>query len=143
LSDFTSGEVPVMTAKATSDDALREQAYCVSRGVRALALAGSCKADPEEMLAVQTRLEALGEPGAIPFVCPRNDEFADCGYAAAAWVIDLYRWLVTVADEVVMPKHRHRIVGLLLGYGVSAIGDYEEQAAGRACHQPAMNSGSA
>jgi hypothetical protein len=126
-----------MTALEISDDTLREHAYGVARGVRALAISGSCRAEQSEMLAAQTRLEAMGEPGAIAFVCPRHDTFADCGYAAAAWVIDLYRWLVSVVDDELPAKHRHRIVGLLLGYGVGAITDYEEQAAGRACHQPA------
>jgi hypothetical protein len=125
-----------MTALQVSDDTLREHAYGIARGVRPLALAGMCRAEPDEMLAAQTRLEAMGEPGAIAFVCPRTDEFADCGYASAAWVIDLYRWMVGAVDDVLPSKHRHRMVGLLLGYGVSAIADYEEQAAGRACHQP-------
>lgn len=129
-----------MTAFQVSDDTLREHAYGVARGVRALAIAGSCRVEQDEMLAAQTRLESVGEPGAIAFVCPRTDDFADCGYAAAAWVIDLYRWVVSAADTMMPVKQRHRIVGLLLGYNVGAIGEYEEQAAGRACHQPLTNS---
>jgi hypothetical protein len=126
-----------MTAIEISDDVLRELAYGVARGVRPLALAGSCAAEHDAMLVVQTRLESQGEPGAIAFVCPRGDDgLADYGYAAAAWVIDLYRWVVGATEDEVPSKHRHRVVGLLLGYSVPAVANYEEQAAGRACHLP-------
>ena len=126
-----------MMTSEISDDLLRELAYGVARGVRPLALAGSCAAEHDAMLVVQTRLESQGEPGAIAFVCPRGDEgVADFGYAAAAWVIDLYRWAIGASEDVLPAKQRHRIVGLLLGYGVPAVASYEEQAAGRACHGP-------
>jgi hypothetical protein len=123
-----------MCAFQISDDTLREHAYGIARGIRPLAIAGSCRTEPQEMLAAQTRLEAQGEPGAIAFVCRRSDDFADCGYAASAWVIDLYRWLVNCDEDLLPAKQRHRIVGLLLGYSVAAVAGFEEQAAGRACY---------
>jgi hypothetical protein len=129
-----------MTAIEITDDLLRELAYGVARGVRSLAIAGTCAAEHDAMLVVQTRLENQGEPGAIAFVCPRGDDgLADYGYAAAAWVIDLYRWVIGAPEDVVAPRHRHRVVGLLLGYSAQAIASYEEQAAGRACHLPLID----
>jgi len=96
-----------------------------------LALLGHCPADPLEMRVRLSQLERSATQGAIPFVVDRGDGIAEYGYAAARWVVDLYQWVVT-ADAATLPvSHRHRIIGLLLGYSVAAIRDDEEQASGR------------
>ena len=110
------------------DELVEEQAYLVSRGVRALSLLGHCEASPDGMLAMATFLERHGEPTAIPFVLDRGDGCADYGFAASRWVLDLYSWL---AKGAVPDQQKARIVGLLLGYGVQAIRDYEEGNSGR------------
>jgi hypothetical protein len=107
---------------------VREHAYLVARGVRPLAIAGNCLGDDRTMFETAASLEALGCHGAIPFVFPREDGHADYGYAASAWCIDLLRW---AESNAVPEKHRHRIVGLLLGYSVDAIRMFEEQNCGR------------
>jgi hypothetical protein len=101
-----------------SDDALREQAQLVARGVRPLALVGSCSLDRAS--AVRHYLLRLGVPGAIPFVVPHGDG-AECGYAARAWVVETLTWVWTVPE-----RHRHRVLGLLLGYSAEAIGQFDE-----------------
>ena len=112
-------------------EAIGEQAYLVARGVRPLALVGSC---PTE-IASQAVAEMMpfSETGAIPFSCDRGDGTTEYGFAAAPWVIDLYRWTVQreEADETVPQSQRHRIVGLLLGYHASAVSAFEESAARR------------
>ena len=113
------------------DEVLQEHAYLVARGVRPIAIVGECRDDPLVMLGVSTRLEALGASGAIPFVCPCGDGVAEYGYAARQWVLDLFRWVVSANENAVPTLHRHRILGLLLGYGLDTIRDYEEHNAGR------------
>jgi hypothetical protein len=58
----------------------------------------------------------------------RRDGVADYGYAASAWVLDLLAWL---NSDAVPLNQQHRIVGLLLGYGVAAIRSFEEEGSGR------------
>lgn len=112
-----------------SDQSVREQSYQIARGIRALALIGQCDADARTMSRVRARLDALGETGAVPFVCDRGDGTAEYGYASAPWAIDLYRWVVNQkADDVVRSHQRHRIIGLLLGYSAAAISDFETAA---------------
>jgi hypothetical protein len=116
------------------DEVVREQAYLVARGVRPLALVTTFEvANADLMLQVATRLECLaGEVGerAIPFVVDNMNGQADCGYAAASWAIDLFRWVV--ASGSVPDVHRKRIIGLLLGYDASSIRQFEERSSGRA-----------
>ena len=114
-----------------TDAVLTEHAYLIQRGVRALALVGHCPADEFTMLRMVTRLESVDAPGAIPFVLDRGDGFADCGYAASPWVLDLYRWVATTDENAVPDVHRHRVLGLLLGYSSSAIESFEDRLAGR------------
>lgn len=111
----------------------REQAYLIARGVRPLAIVGHCTDDPKVMFKVASELEDCSSHGAIPFVAPRDDGVADYGYAGSRWVIDLLRWAQT---DAVPDEHRHRIVGLLLGYSVEAIRSYEEQNCGRLFSEP-------
>lgn len=106
----------------------REHAYLVARGVRPLAIVGNCPADPRRMFEVAAQLEEVASEGAIPFVAPRNDRIADYGFARSKWVIDLLSWAQT---DAVPTEHRHRIIGLLLGYSVEAVRAHEEQGCGR------------
>ncbi len=128
---------------------LKEQASLVARGVRAIALVGHCVADGLEMLKTATTIEAQMERGSIPFVVDRGDGVADYGYAASQWAVDLYQWVVCAADDTVPSLQRHRILGLLFGYSVEAIREYEEHISGRRFHmstasavldEPAANS---
>jgi hypothetical protein len=92
----------------------------VARGVRPLALVGSC--EPSETHTVRYRLLRLTTPGAIPFTIPGDGgSSAECGYAARAWVVDMLRWAWTVPLV-----QRQRLLGLLLGYSPDAIGQFEE-----------------
>src|SRR5437667_1474184 len=104
-----------------SDELIDEQSYLVARGVRALALVGRCRADSVLMLRAATRLEALADTRVVPFVLDRGDGVAECGFAAASWVLDLYRWLALANPATLPPQHRERVIGLLLGYSVDAI----------------------
>jgi hypothetical protein len=112
-----------------SDDLLREQSYLVARGVRPMAHVGECPSDPTMMLAIVTTLEAQADESSLPFVVEHGSGSASFGYAAAGWVVELYRWLVT--DKEIPQEHRGRILGLLLGYSAAAVGRFDDHAAGR------------
>ncbi len=84
--------------------------------------------DPIVLLRVATRLESLTQDGSIPFVIDNGDGTADCGFASASWVVDLFAWLVKTE---VPEEHRRRVIGLLLGYSADAIMRFEERASGR------------
>jgi hypothetical protein len=133
-----------VTLPADSNDLIREQSYLIARGVRALALLGHCTNEPVEMLRRATLLDSLAEPGAIPFVIDRGDGFADWGFAAAQWVLDLYSWLTKKTAQDAVPQQQvARILGLLLGYSTDAIRQFEENRSGRlftASPLPASNS---
>jgi hypothetical protein len=125
-----------------SIDYIKEHAYLVARGVRPLAIVDHLKAEAEIMLRAATDLEiaSVGDD-VVPFVVRRRDGIADCGFAAARWVVDLYQWLV--GSDAVPKEHEHRIRGLLLGYSVDAIQAHDERASGRRfseLDEPASNS---
>lgn len=109
----------------------KEHDYLVSRGVRPLAIVGQCPSDPIVMLKMATQIEASASRNVIPFMIERKDGFAEYGYAASAWVLDLYRWLTTSNADIISPKQRDRILGLLCGYSVEAIRTFEERNDGR------------
>ena len=111
-----------------TNDVLREHAYLIARGTRALALVGQCRAEPVTMLRMATRLERFGETGVLPFVFDQRDGYAIYGYAASSWALDLFRW---IEESRVPGAQRHRILGMMLGYSVGAIRDFEERQDGR------------
>ncbi len=114
------------------EEVLREQAYLVSRGVRPVSLAGHChvaEAAPDGLLRMATQLERHAEANVIPFVVDHGDGVASYGYSGSRWALDLYEW--AVRDPSVPQEQRHRIIGLLLGYGAPAISRYEEEGSGR------------
>ena len=120
------------SAGLPSDEFLEESAYLVSRGVRPMALAGTCEAGPMVMLRASTRLgTAAMRFDALPFVIDFGEGRADCGYATAKWVIDLYE--ATWRDR---SPFRHQITGLLLGYSPSAIARHEENGTSRRFTEP-------
>ena len=106
-----------------SDDAILGQAYQVARGVRALAIIGSCPSQAAQD--TYGRLRSLGDPPAIPFVIGGLQEWATFGYASHAWVLDLL-----VFSESFPVVHRDRVLGLLLGYSPDAIRSFEENHSG-------------
>jgi hypothetical protein len=114
-----------------SDDLIREHAYLVARGVRPLAIVGQCRADAVTMMRTATRIEALSEPGAIPFVCDCANGSAEFGFAAEPWAVDLFQWLMRSDENAVPSEYRHRILGLLLGYSTAAVREFESNTAGR------------
>jgi hypothetical protein len=120
-----------------SSELIREHAHLIASGVRPLALVGTCEAKPATMLRVTTQLECASGPNAIPFVLDRGDGLADFGYAASSWALDLFKW-VTEADSGIPACQKHRIRGLLLGYGVEAIRSFEERTCGRLFEQPSV-----
>jgi hypothetical protein len=125
------GRVLSTVTPLPSEDALREQAYLVARGVRPLSLAGHCRVgcEPDLMLRVATHVERHAETSVIPFVVDHGDGIASYGYAESRWALDLYEW--AVSDPSVPQEQRHRIIGLLLGYGAPAVSRYEEEGSGR------------
>ena len=105
-----------------SAEAVREQAYLVSRGVRPLALLNTCELDDAAMANRFVQLNQLaGQYQVIPFVLPREDfPCAMTGFAAAPWVVDLLAWSYKQP-----PRQHHRILGLLLGYSANAIAEHD------------------
>jgi hypothetical protein len=113
-----------------SDDYIEEHAYLVERGVRPLALVGHVPNDKPSMLQAASKLETISvNMRVVPFVVARRDGFADCGFAAAKWVVDLYTWVVQ--SKTVPKRHLHRIRGLLLSYSAEAIRTHDERGSGR------------
>jgi hypothetical protein len=113
-------------------EVLREQSYLVSRGVRPLSLAGHChiaEGESDVLLRIATHLERYADTNAISFVVDHGDGVASYGYSESRWALDLYEW--TVRDPAVPQEQRHRIIGLLLGYGAPAVSRYEEEGSGR------------
>ena len=115
----------------SADEVLAEQAYLVARGVRRLSLVGHCHPSdaPDLLLRVATQVERYAQANAIPFVLDHGDGTASYGYAESRWALDLYEW--TVKDPAVPQEQRHRIIGLLLGYGTPAVSRHEEEGSGR------------
>lgn len=68
-------------------------------------------------------------PGVIPFVIDHGDGVASFGYAGERWALDLYEW--AVSDEGIPEAHRHRVIGLLLGYAPPAISRHDAEGCGR------------
>lgn len=119
------------TENEWSESCVSEHAYLVARGVRPMAIVGGVETGKKDrMLQAASRLEivSIGE-AVVPFVVPRDDGIADCGFAATRWVVDLYAWLVGSND--VPEEHAHRIRGLLLGYDAKAIRDHDDRDCGR------------
>jgi hypothetical protein len=132
MSTKTSDDMETLATCLPCDEVLAEQAYLVARGVRQLSLAGHChlpEGDPASLLAVATRIERYTEPNVIPFVVDHGNGVASYGYSESRWVLDLYEW--AVKDPSVPQEQRHRIIGLLLGYGAPAVSRHEEEGSGR------------
>ena len=109
-------------------DGAEDAAYLVARGVRPLALVGEGVADELAMLRAMTVLARYSDDRAIRFVIDHGDGTASWGYAAAAWVVDLYRWVrLEEKDE----SRRHQVLGLLLGYSPEAISRHLDSLVGR------------
>ena len=102
------------------------EAYLVARGVRALAIIGTCPDSPESVQKTYDRLQRLGDDPAIPFVVSDSSGWVAFGFAAHAWVLDL----LTFSDSCPSTQ-RDRILGLLLGYSSEAIRSFEERHSGR------------
>ena len=110
-----------------------EQGYLVSRGVRPLALIGTCDAEPFQMLETYSKLRYMRfgvaqghEP--IPLVVERkNRGYADYGFAQRAWVAETFQWI----SENVPQPHLNRLLGLMLGYSADAIAAQDECESGR------------
>ncbi|MGA2037220.1 MAG: hypothetical protein ABSH04_06520 [Acidimicrobiales bacterium] len=103
-------------------DLLREQAYLVERGVRAIALAGICSVTDKADVANALAIAGAYSPGAVPFILLKEDGLADYGYGASRWAIDLYAWAL---GPEVPSAQSERIFGLLFGYSAEAIERFE------------------
>lgn len=57
--------------------------------------------------------------------------YADFGYPARAWIIDLLRWIEQKASS----EQKHRLLGLLLGYSPDAIAVHDEAMSGHVENQ--------
>jgi hypothetical protein len=106
---------------------LDNEAYLVSRGVRPLALAGHCPAEPLVMRRVKTLLHRARQAElVIPFIVADggNPGSAAFGYASHRWCIDLLEWAL---GDGVPAVRKHEILGLLLGYSPPAIARHQER----------------
>jgi len=105
---------------------VREHAYLVSRGVRAIALVGACEANGRSMMRARELLKRNALPGPLPFVLDCGNNRAEYGYAVADWALDLYRWTNDAERTRRVPARQcDRIFGLLFGYSPEAIGSYD------------------
>lgn len=106
-----------------ADDELTEQAQLIERGVRPLTILNSLPSqDSYVLLRVSTRLEKVSYgTTVIPFVINHDDGVA-CGFAGSKWVVETLRW----SSELTEP-YRSRVVGLLLGYSVTAIENFHQR----------------
>jgi hypothetical protein len=115
------------------NDMLTEHARLVARGVRVLALPDIGCGWPKEpsKLHIAHRLECAAWPaGALAFLIEYDDGAVTGGFAAAPWVIDLYRWVCDPANNI--PRDQgNRIVGLMLGYSAEAIAAFDAKGIGR------------
>jgi hypothetical protein len=110
------------------EEAVRDASYLVARGVRPLAIVGEGAADDVVMIRAMTVLGRHSDDRAIRFVVDHHDGTASWGYAAAAWVVELYKWVrVEEKDE----SRRHQVLGLLLGYSPDAIARHLDSLVGR------------
>ena len=117
-----------------SDDAIQEQAYLVSRGVRPLALVGTVEAGDEfEVMRTVQRLETVqvGDSLALmPIVMAverYDDPLVDLGFASHSWVVDTFDWI----NRNVPAPHRDRMLGLMLGYSADAIAAFDASHSGQ------------
>jgi hypothetical protein len=125
VSALTEADLVAGDAYLPPRDVLDNEAYLVSRGVRPLALAGHCPAEPLVMLRVKQGLRKVRQAQlVIPFVFAEGDRgMAAFGYASHRWCIDLLEW---VLSGTVPPPRKHEMLGLLLGYSPAAIARHQE-----------------
>jgi hypothetical protein len=108
-----------------SEDLLREQSFLVARGVRPMSLVEWRSSDPRELTRISTLLDRCRQSGSLPFVIDHGDGSASYGYAGSRWVVELYEW--ASADRQIPREKRDCILGLLLGYSVPSVADYEAE----------------
>lgn len=113
-----------------SNDSVREQVYLIERGVRSLALIGTCENGSKSPNQIADELDNFGLfnlTNTIPFVIEAHDKIY-YGYSNAKWAIDLFKWvMITEMPEI----QRDRILGLLFGYSIEAIAHFEDSKSGR------------
>ena len=97
---------------------MREHAYMIARGVRPMALVGTCEASDDMMEHMYSELQKYACPGAIPFVVRQCHDQASYGYAAHEWSVELLLWANATPSAV---RYKHMITGLLLGYNSHSI----------------------
>ena len=103
-----------------SDDAIREQAYLIERGVRPVATFGTVPVELSQL--AYARLGACSlSSRVIPFVIDRGGGRAICGLARNRWCVDLIRWIHT---DKVPQEYRSMILGMMLGYSSEGIEEY-------------------
>lgn len=81
--------------------------------------------NPIELMRVSTLLDRCRQPGSLPFVVDHGNGSASYGYAGARWVVELYEW--ASSNMEVPQEKRDCILGLLLGYSVPSVADYEAE----------------
>ncbi len=99
-------------------------AFLVAKTGRLIALVEKCDAGAtDQVMDLALVVERNALPGSVPFQATRPDGTVEFGYAAARWVVDLYRWLVGCA--VIPARQQHRMMALLLGFGHETIAELE------------------
>ena len=89
-----------------------------------MALLGQFHAGNEDAITrMETRMDIIGSRfGVIPFVLVEHDGMARCGFTSHRWLVDTYRWLMSV-----QAPYADRLIGLLLGYSAAAIENFEQR----------------
>jgi len=115
-------------------EVLQSQSYLVARGARPMCLVGEVPVEHKDAAGRMLRMvgaggQAGGLATLVPFMVLREgpgdaEDWYCCGYAKDSWVVDTYAWL---ASSEVPVKHRQRLTGLLLGYGVEPIGHFSRK----------------
>lgn len=109
---------------AVCDELCQANAFLVAKAGRLMALVEKCDARAaDQVMDLALLVERNSLPECIPFQASRPDGSVEFGYAAARWVVDLYRWLVSCT--VIPERQQHRLTALLLGFGQETIAELE------------------
>lgn len=116
-----------------SDDLIREHYNLISLGVRPMTLIGEIEAHPVKIQNLYNKLSCLaweegvggGAPGVRPIafvIQEKEGVWARYGYASSGWIPETFKWILDNDDS----EHRHRLIGLLLGYSIESITMHDE-----------------
>ena len=109
--------------KTTDQIELFNKSLLIRNGVRPLCVVNTLTEREIKEGNVEEQLRETCCGGVVPFIADIGEGLFECGFAASEWVVDTWRWI----NKNVPDSQKHRLRGLLLGYSVSAISDYEQR----------------